>query len=338
MGIVVLLKGTALDDHKKKLLEKYLQGTCSPEELGQLYQYLRTSPTDEADRAVADHLWQQRPEERILADEKADAMLSSVFRQKTRGAVYWPRIAAVLGGIALLGSMLYLASTKNNPPVEYATGYGETRTVWLPDSSLVTLNANSSLTYRTDSPQVREVWLEGEAFFEVRRTKTTPPATEPVKFVVHTDNVDIAVLGTAFNVNDRRGTTQVVLQHGKVRLDTKHHESLTMHPGELVELASQKTALARQAVNTDDYITWREHKLLFKRTPIKEVIHILEDYYGLVVELSGEGWDDRKITGSVPTNSQEVFLEVLTESMGIRMTQENNRIVLENSRRQNTVE
>lgn len=320
-----------MENHKKKLLEKYLQGTCSPEELDQLYRYLRTSPTDEAYREVADQLWQQRPEERTLADEKAEAMLRDAFGRKPgrRLSVYGYRIAAVLGGLALLLGMLYLGVIKNNQTVEYATRYGETRTVWLPDSSRVTLNANSSLSYRTDPQQTREVWLKGEAYFEVRRVNQS--ATEPVKFVVHTDNLDVAVLGTAFNVNDRRGTTQVVLKHGKVRLDTKHHEYLTMQPGELVALAPQEVTLTRRTVNPDDYTTWRENKLVFKRTSIKKVIHILEDYYGLAVELRGEGWDDRKITGSVPTNNQEVFLEVLTESMGIRMTREGSRIVLENS-------
>ena len=329
-----------MEDHKKKLLEKYLQGTCTSEELNQLYQYLRTSPTDEVYREVADQLWQQRPEERVLANEKAEAMLSDVFRHKSEHSVpiYWYRIAAVLSSLALLLGVLYLAMTKRNQPLEYATRYGETRTVWLPDSTRVTLNANSSLIYRTDPQQLREVWLEGEAYFEVQRIKTNQPAAEPVKFVVHTDNLDVAVLGTAFNVSDRRGTTQVVLKHGKVRLDTKHREYMTMQPGELVELAPQTTALTRRTVDPDDYTTWRENKLLFKRTPIREVVRILEDYYGLEVMLSGEGWDNRKITGSVPTNNQAVFLEVLTESMGIRMTQEGNRIVFENSQRKNATE
>lgn len=329
-----------MEDHKKELLKKYLQGTCSSEELDQLYQYLRTSPADEAFREVADQFWQQRPEERTLADERADAMLRNVFRPESGRSLssYWYRIAAVLSGLALLLGTLYLGIIKNDQTVAYATQYGETQTIWLPDSSRVTLNANSSLVYRADVQHTREVWLDGEAFFEVKELKDSELSSRLVKFIVHTDNLDVAVLGTAFNVNERRGTTRVILKHGKVRLATKHNEYMLMQPGELAELASQTKALTRRTVDPDDYTTWRENKLIFKRTPIKEVARILEDYYGVKVTLRGEGWDDRKITGSVPTHNQRVFLEVLTESMGIRIVQEGDRIVLKNGQQQDATE
>ena len=331
--MVVLLNGTTLeDDRKKRLLEKYLQGTCSQEEREQLYAYLKDSPTNDAYREVADRLWADIQPERVLPDERAEAMLHQVFRHPNQRTipVYWYRMAAVLGGLALLASLFYLSILGNPQTIQYATDYGEIKTIWLPDSSRVTLNANSSLVFRTGDGQGREAWLEGEAFFEIRKMSSSQPSSEPVKFVVHTDNLDVAVLGTAFNVNDRRGTTQVVLKHGSVRLETKHHEHLTMQPGELAELAPQTAALTKQAVDPNDFTTWRENKLVFKRTSIREVARILEDYYGLEVVLEGEGWDDRKITGSIPTTNQEVFLEVLNESMGIRMTREGNRIVLKN--------
>ena len=328
------------DDQKKRLVEKYLRGTCSQEELAQLYAYLKDSPTNDAYREVADQLWADMQRERVLPDERAEAMLDQVFRHQVARTtpIYWYRMAAVLGGLALLASLLYLSILDNPQSLRYATDYGEIKTIWLPDSSRVTLNANSSLVFRTGDDQGREAWLEGEAFFEIRKVSSRQPSSEPVKFVVHTDNLDVAVLGTAFNVNDRRGTTQVVLKHGSVRLETKHHEHLTMQPGELAALAPRTATLTKQAVDPDDFTTWRENKLVFKRTPIREVARIIEDYYGLEVVLKGKGWDNRKITGSIPTTNQEVFLEVLNESMGIQMTQEGNRIVLKSNQAESNSE
>ena len=316
-----------MEEHQKALLEKYLQGNSSSEERAQLYHYLRTSHSDGAYQAVMDQLWKQMTDERVLADEKAEAMLSQIFQHERRIPIYWYRVAAVLAGLALLAGVLYFGMVNDDQTLRYATHYGETKTFLLPDSSRVTLNANSSLTFRTSEQSVREAWLEGEAFFEVRKVSDIQSSSEPVKFIVHTAHLDVEVLGTAFNVNDRRGTTQVVLAHGKVRLETQQNEQLTMQPGELAELSSPDAVLTKQAVNPVDYTTWRENKLVFKRTPIRKVAQTIEDYYGLEVRLEGD-WANQQITGTIPTGSQEVFLEVLAESMGVEIGQEGNRLVL----------
>lgn len=85
----------------------------------------------------------------------------------------------------------------------YATQYGEQRVVELPDHSVVSLNANSTLRFRNDWSQantLREVWLDGEAFFSVQKQEG---AAGPAKFIVHTNDLDVEVLGTRFNVSNR---------------------------------------------------------------------------------------------------------------------------------------
>lgn len=323
-----------MEEHRqrRKLLEKYATGRCSTEELRQLYQSLKASGNDEAYRDIMDQLWEQLPSDRTLPDQRAEALLESVLHTAPKLSVkYWYRIAATMTGFLLIACILYLAWEPNGGTHQYATEYGQMKTLWLPDSSQVTLNANSSLTYRRTHPDVREVWLQGEAFFEVREMITEGVAPQSVRFQVHTPNLTVAVLGTSFNVNNRRGTTQVVLKSGKVRLDTKNNDQLTMQPGELVELSAESRALTTQVVNPDEYTEWRENKLVFKRTPIHEVAQRIEDYYGVEVVLMGDGWASRKITGSIPTDSQGIFLEILAESMSIDITQQGNRILLSNT-------
>lgn len=115
----------------------------------------------------------------------------------------WRWAASVAAVLALVVGLLWWQQRR----VEYATGYGETQQVILPDGSSVTLNANSMLTYAASQP--RELWLQGEAYFSVQRMEHHREQQEYGKqFVVHTDQLDVEVLGTAFNVNSRRGDAQ----------------------------------------------------------------------------------------------------------------------------------
>ncbi|MDH5605124.1 MAG: FecR domain-containing protein, partial [Cyclobacteriaceae bacterium] len=99
----------------------------------------------------------------------------------------------------------------------YQTGYGETRRVTLPDNSVVTLNANTILRVPNNWEQLetRKVWIEGEAFFSI------VPKGDRQKFLVHSRNVTVDVLGTKFNVNNRREKNQVTLTSGRIELSIK---------------------------------------------------------------------------------------------------------------------
>jgi transmembrane sensor len=117
----------------------------------------------------------------------------------------WRRMAAAVALLLLTGTV-YLFVQRYNQEVRYTTGYGNTQKVTLPDGSVVTLNANSTLSFhpRWSSQQPREVWLQGEAFFCVEEK----PGGGNAKFRVHTSYLNVEVLGTQFNVKERRGNTQ----------------------------------------------------------------------------------------------------------------------------------
>ncbi|MGD1895272.1 MAG: FecR family protein [Cyclobacteriaceae bacterium] len=119
-------------------------------------------------------------------------------RNAQRGKIrqlIWYR-AAVVSGLVLTAALVWFL-LKADSLTEYATDYGEIRTLTLPDSSRVTLNANSAIHYaaKWDVDVAREVWLDGEAYFSVTHTQNDQP------FIVHvTDGLRVNVLGTEFNV------------------------------------------------------------------------------------------------------------------------------------------
>jgi ferric-dicitrate binding protein FerR (iron transport regulator) len=241
------------------------------------------------------------------------------------------RVAAVLVGLLTTG-VVYYTAFRPGRMITYTTDYGESQALTLPDGSLVTLNAHSTLRsaaqWKPDQP--REVWLDGEAFFEVR--KKTGVARTPVlpssRFIVHTNDLLIEVLGTKFNVNNRRATTRVVLNSGKISLHRSVAASpeLVMEPADMVEYSQASRQLVKRKVNPAVYAAWVDKKLVFHETPLGEIAQLLEDNYGLKLELGNEQLARRKFTGSVATDDPELLLTAIATSFQLKVNRHENII------------
>ncbi|HWB91854.1 MAG TPA: FecR domain-containing protein, partial [Puia sp.] len=169
------------------------------------------------------------------------------------------------------------------------TGYGEIKNIMLPDSSVVTLNANSTIRIPEDWSDVsgRQVWLEGEAYFQVQKK----PATV-AKFVVHTRQVDVEVLGTKFNVNVRREQAVVSLEEGKVKLSVHGKDSavlekrtaVILRPGQVVRIDAAEHATINDDKDVAARSGWTRHEFHFDNTRLKDIAGMIEDTYGYKME------------------------------------------------------
>ena len=249
-------------------------------------------------------------------------------------------IAALALGFAGMGLWQHAAPTA--PAwTNYTTHAGEHREVTLPDGSRVTLNANSELklatTWQPSHP--REVWLAGEAFFVVRHTapaqlKAVNGAPANVKFTVHAGPLDVAVLGTQFDVLNRSGRAKVVLNSGQVQLRHQRAgrtEEVLMKPGELVEYrsAAPQAPLAKRPVDASLYAAWTTGHLDFNDTPVAEIITLLEDTYGLEITVGDPALRRQKLTGSVPNHDVDVLLNAFSKSLDVRVRREGNHVWLD---------
>jgi ferric-dicitrate binding protein FerR (iron transport regulator) len=210
--------------------------------------------------------------------------------------------------------------------VYFTTGFGQTRQLVLPDRSVVTLNGNSTLSYRPAWPadQPREVWLEGEAFFNV----TGQPAGPNARFLVHAQELTVTVLGTQFNVS-RRGTgTRVVLTAGKVELDIAGEPvKVRMQPGEVVELAARSGKVTRRVADPALYTSWKNHELVFDETPLAQIARVLEDTYGKKVVFGQPALAGYRISGTIPSDNVDILLQALARSSDLQVTQQNDTIL-----------
>ncbi|CAN5162570.1 N/A [soil metagenome] len=270
-------------------------------------------------------LWENIKQE--VKNDAAQPTIEHVYISTVSKKINWLKYAAVFIGIILTSSLVWFYINMNQIVVK--TGYGQTFMVLLPDSSTAILNSNSRLRYKKDWSEStsREVWLEGEAYFTVLKKKNVGNT----KFIVHADEINVEVIGTEFNVNNRHGIAKVVLNSGKIKINVSeaiNTDGLVMEPGELVEFNQQNKTLEIREVNPGNYISWKNKMLKFDNTTLEEIAIIIKDNYGFEVITSKE-ITKRKLTGEVEVSNVDDLISAISESLGLKITKKDYKIIIE---------
>jgi transmembrane sensor len=234
--------------------------------------------------------------------------------------------AAAAIGILIIG--IWWVSTRTGHPEEMAvikTGYGEIKNILLPDSSVVILNANSSLRMAASWTEAsgRQVWLDGEAYFQVQKK---PSAA--AKFV--------EVLGTKFNVNTRRQRAVVSLEEGKVRLSMngivtsvmEKKAALVMRPGQVAEVDEDLQAKVNDDKDVAARSGWSRHEFHFDHTSLGEIARLVQDTYGYEMVVGDSTMLDKEISdaGGVRVSDVQELVKVLIVASGYDMQIKDKRI------------
>lgn len=172
---------------------------------------------------------------------------------------------------------------QTQPNVAIQTVYapeGQRSEVVLSDGTKVWLNAKSSLTFPNDfSGTDRLVKLDGEAYFDVAHDKLK-------KFVVETNDYQIKVHGTEFNVNaySNSGVFETALLKGSVEIVSKATaESILLSPNKKVYAENNKLILA--SLESQDQFLWKKGILYFENQDVKDIFKKLELYYNVKIEV-----------------------------------------------------
>lgn len=237
----------------------------------------------------------------------------------------WQKVAAAVT-LLLVALGTWWVVRNMTSKTEYRTAYGEIKTITLPDQSVVTLNANSTLTLVKDweETQKREVWLEGEAFFKVSKMRRDG---KRVKFAVHSREVEVEVLGTEFNVNNRHRQTEVVLRSGKVQL-RQESQLLLMQPGDRVVFSETRQQFDRQRVNAQLYHSWTRKELVFRDTPLRQIAQTIQDQFGMKVELADTATANIQFSGTLPSDNLEVMRTALSHSLEVDIVQKGSQMYI----------
>ena len=165
----------------------------------------------------------------------------------------------------------------------------------LSDSTKVWVNTDSKLKYPIAfRSERREVFLEGEAYFEVKKDRQHP-------FIVHTSRGSVKVLGTGFNVRDYQEEAKVVttLVEGKVAYSrTVQSDEVVLVPGYQLEDNGIAELIPRQ-VDVEMYVGWKDGKYIFDDATLEEIMQVLSRWYDVTVFYKSEKSKDLHFTGDL---------------------------------------
>lgn len=261
------------------------------------------------------------------------------------GAFYGAVAAGILILVAVVGFLMkenYNLSRADNTDTaetkhEFRTDYGEKISLDLSDGSGIVLNANSHLKYYTEVKEGQDidVWLEGEAYFDIYHYE----GSRQRSFTVHTPDGTVEVLGTKFSVKTTHEGTRTVLEKGKIRVrvngDNASKRSKTevvMAPGELAHFTSGIQEVELAEVNSRVYTSWTGDTWVFDETPLVQVASRIEDTFGVKVKIA-PSLQKKKLSGSIKSNNLEFLQKALSRVVNTQVIKMGDTIVIGESER-----
>lgn len=198
----------------------------------------------------------------------------------------------------------------------------------LSDGTLVHLNAGSSLRYHVNflSEGPRQVFLSGEAYFDVAKNVSNP-------FIVNVDELDVKVLGTQFNVSayEEDKNIDVVLVEGAVSLDKKNelqNHSVTLSSGQKGSYKQDSKIIMVNEVNTNLYTSWRQGYLVFRDLTFDNILTKLERHYNIEIENTNAELGKEIFNASFDNVEVEKVLSYFNDTHKIDYEIKNNKILI----------
>ena len=183
--------------------------------------------------------------------------------------------------------------------------YGKRSKIQLSDGTMVWLNSGSKMVYpAVFNGKSRELYLEGEAIFDVAHNKSKP-------FIVISDNQEIEVLGTVFGVTNYKdeNTIKTVLKSGSVQISYNnnftssfHTEKMKISPGTKASYNKNTKSIISEKVNVDNCFSWRDGVLIFKNDDLRFITKRISRYYNLEIDIKDENLANETYSGYLDLN------------------------------------
>jgi len=270
--------------------------------------------------------------------QKESAKENKAIQKVKNSQKIW--LAAAVFALLIISSILYNAAPLKQLEIlknqrasrimeKRVNPKGQKSTLLLSDGTKIWLNADSKLTYAKNfgASATREVFLQGEAFFEVAHDATKP-------FIVHTSELDIRVLGTSFNVKSYNEDKKIetTLLEGQVKISKANESpddaSLILAPNQKAIFQKATKVMDVEQIQAERSSAWRQDKLVFDETTYGEVITQLERWYDVNITFEGEDDLQCKLTASIENETLEEVLNLLALSHKISYTISGNNIYI----------
>ena len=314
------------------ILRKYLLGESTYEELQVAISFFGDSELNQKIESILDDVWnvdqfriQKQHESKNLHSilqqihEKIEPDIIEIQRKKVRRVLFnIARIAAVLVFGMLLG--IAINTFRKTDPITLTSKApkGSISQMILPDSTIVYLNSGSELKYTyKGSRGKREVFLDGEALFQVNENKNIP-------FVVHTSAYDVKVTGTVFNVMAYNDDKEVVttLVSGSVIIPStdqfKMSSDKILSSGQQLLYNRENHSVSTTKVDTRYFTSWTDNKLIFINMSLEGLVVLLERKYGVDIEVIDKSILNYHYDGTITNESILKVMELLKVTLPIQ--------------------
>lgn len=326
-----------MNNQVRELLLKFHSNEISSEEFKELIDKVG-GITDKELHAMLQAHWDEYQNYDNLSPEKMDALYSRL-QIKTRTPLFirikrhWLQIAASL--LLLLASgttaMFYVQShelhklTEQN--VVIRSGDNGPSSVLLPDGTKVRLNKQSSLTYQRDfGRKERKVKLSGEGYFEVKRDVEK-------QFIVNTGFMDVAVLGTTFNVYayENKDFLEMALIEGSVRVTANRppYKVVEVKPNEKVTYNKRTGELSLEQSSNRVETAWLQKQMVFRHDKLQDVFDCLARKFGVTFVTNNKQLLQDVYTGVFDDENVDHILRVLQLHYGFEYKIDDTEISIE---------
>lgn len=335
------------------LFIKYLEGKCTPDEIRQLLLYFEDPEDEQVLRSLisAELGFTELDGYDSAQEDAAIAKVKSILLKKiqdrgskpgrkktTRWNIpAWTKIAAI--SFVLMMSLLLLfikyfdgeRAPGNLMPLQRASTLpGQRKLIQLYDGTKIWLSPSSSLEYRDQlTGNLREVKLEGEAFFEVAKDKKHP-------FVIHSERMDTRVVGTSFNIQSYKGQLRysVTVVTGIVKVSgytsaRKNQNEVLLKPNQQSNLDLNKNTLQVMAYpNAAQMLKRRDGILNYDGAQVSEVIADFSRYYNIKIAIESKSRSCLCYGEFNTTRPVHIVLEQLAAAIGAKVIVQKDKMIL----------
>jgi transmembrane sensor len=294
--------------NKEELIKKWLDHNLNAEEQHAFEQLEDYEELIKLNTAVQQF---KAPEFSI---DKGFADLQRGLTDQSKGYKVWMKPLLQIAAILVIGLSLFYYISGLDTNIQ--TSLAEQQLITLPDASTVTLNANSELRYnKRQWSDSREIHLSGEAYFRVAKGAT---------FEVKTVHGTVEVLGTQFNVKERKSYFEVTCFEGVVAV-THNNETRKLHKGDSFLMVDNEHLISGKNLRTQPF--WLDGESSFNGIPLHHVLNELQNHYNISIEAQAVD-TSRRFTGSFTHKDLNLALQSILIPLNIEYTVSENTVIL----------
>lgn len=326
-----------MTEEEKKQIEKYFNGSVSPEEAEWVLNWFSTKEGERfLDRKLTYDIDKIKPENpHAGAAYQTFKSIASQLDAESSNVRYQPHQqkrsytgVAVLSLLLIISAVAYFnfifsergdRNSESIATVLYTTGEGENRLISLSDGTQIRLNENSQIELPEKfSNNMRALKLRGEAFFDVARDEVRP-------FIITSDDIRVHVLGTKFLLKAPGSSSQtlVAVSDGLIsfgRTDRPESEALIIRENMVGYFNPMNGEITSEATAVQNYLSWMNGRIEFNGELFTQVAKQLSHIYDIEYELESDGLQELRLTADISAGSMKEVFDTIAETLEIEYT------------------